>query len=424
MDAVSETTLDSGLPIDEIEIRLFAAAKRHHLEERNIAYWLLEIDERGLHRERGFSSIGDYALELVGIKPRKAHYLVFIASRLGKLPRIREAFDAGELSWTKAREITSVATAETESEWLDQAQRLSNRDLERAVRRHARQSSGGFATVTISMPAEVLSMWNDAYELAERLSGTALEKWQVLEPALAELLGTHLPGDASGEDIALEDENQLPISIRNEVLNRDAWQCAFPGCTLRKMLDVHHIVFRSRGGSDELSNLVCLCRIHHGLVHRGICSITGSVGVDLEFERPRLVTERAPAETGAIDNVAGHDEGDDGADEIAAKAPSFVDDESWRDEAVAEIFDALPASSPSPKFEPRYKDYGDFIAHWVENKQASDLEDRSRRRRDLNPSAHVCTESGSAGRTADRAGAFDREVRGGASGRGSEIQSS
>jgi hypothetical protein len=73
MDAASETKLDSGLPLDEIEARLFAAAKRHHLEERNIAYWLLEIDERGLHRERGFSSVGDYALELVGIKPRKAH---------------------------------------------------------------------------------------------------------------------------------------------------------------------------------------------------------------------------------------------------------------------------------------------------------------------------------------------------------------
>ena len=36
-------------------------------------------------------------MELVGIKPRKAQYLVFIASRLEALPGIREAFDAGEL---------------------------------------------------------------------------------------------------------------------------------------------------------------------------------------------------------------------------------------------------------------------------------------------------------------------------------------
>lgn len=417
MAAAPETRHDSGLPIDEIEARLFAAAKRHHLEERNIAYWLAEIDERGLHRERGFSSIGDYALELIGIKPRKAHYLVFIASRLQKLPQIREAFDSGELSWTKAREITSVATAETEGEWLDKAQRLTNRDLERAVRRHAGQSPGGFATVTISMPVEVLEMWNDAYELAERLSGTALEKWQVLEPALAELLGTHLPADASGEAVEVEDEKALPVSVRNEVLNRDGWQCAFPGCTLRKMLDVHHIVFRSRGGSDEVDNLVCLCRIHHGLVHRGICSVTGSVGVDLEFERPRLVTERASAETDAGNNVG---DADDGADDGADEPSSFVDDESWRDEMVADIFDAPPA----PPYEPPYKDYGDFIAAWVEKKQAREREDRARRRRGgLSSGAHVCTETGRGGRPPDRGDALDGDVHGGAPGGGSGINS-
>ena len=111
----SDVGLEPGLPVDQIESRLIDAARRHHLEERNIAYWLLEIEERSLHKERGFSSIGDYAMELVGIKPRKAQYLVFIASRLEKLPLIRAAFDSGELSWTKAREITGVATPETES---------------------------------------------------------------------------------------------------------------------------------------------------------------------------------------------------------------------------------------------------------------------------------------------------------------------
>jgi hypothetical protein len=399
MAAAPETRHDSGLPIDEIEARLFAAAKRHHLEERNIAYWLAEIDERGLHRERGFSSIGDYALELIGIKPRKAHYLVFIASRLQKLPQIREAFDSGELSWTKAREIASTATAETEGEWLDKARRLSNRDLERAVRRHAGQDSGGFATVTISMPVEVLEMWNDSYELAERLSGTALEKWQVLEPALAEFLGTHLPADASGGEVEVEDERALPVSVRNEVLNRDGWQCAFPGCTLRKMLDVHHIVFRSRGGSDDADNLICLCRTHHGLVHRGICSVTGSVGLDLKFERPRLVTENASAKSDAA--VADRDERE------AIEEPAlFDDDESWRDEMVADIFDV----SPAPKYEPPYKDYGDFIAAWAQKKQANEREDRSRRRRGgFVSGAHVCTEAGNSDSTSGCPEAVDYE---------------
>ena len=90
----SDVGLEPGLPVEQIESRLIDAARRHHLEERNIAYWLLELDRRRLYQARGFSSTGDYAMELVGIKPRKAQYLVFIASRLEKLPTIREAFES------------------------------------------------------------------------------------------------------------------------------------------------------------------------------------------------------------------------------------------------------------------------------------------------------------------------------------------
>lgn len=383
----SEPGLEAGLPIEEIEARLSAAAKRHHLEERNIAYWLLEIEERGLHKKRGFSSIGDYAMELIGIKPRKAQYLVFIASRLEKLPRIREAFDSGELSWTKAREITGVATPATEAKWLEKARVLSNRDLEREARRHAGQDSGAFATVTISMPVEILAMWNDAYELAERLSGTELEKWQVLEPSLAEFLGTHLPSAAPGEPgegdegVEIDDEKELPFAVRQAVFDRDQWQCKFPGCTMRKMLDVHHIVFRSRGGSDDIWNLVCLCRVHHGLVHRGICKVTGRVGVDLKFERPCLLTEQKPvvveeepAVEDAVDEVSPPDDDDE--------------DESWRDEVVADIFDGpAPPKLPTPDA----MAYADFPGQWVDRKQARDREDRARKRR--GSGAHVFAES-------------------------------
>lgn len=381
---LSPLTSLTPLTIDEIEARLVAAAECHHRDERNIAYWLLEIDQRGLHTKRGFSSIGDYAMELVGIKPRKAHYLVFIASRLEKLPMIREAFDAGELPWTKAREITSVATAETEADWLAKARALSNRDLEKQVRRHTGGGSGGFTTVTISMPVDVVDLWNDAYELAERISGTELEKWQVLEPALAEFLGTHLPIAAQGasESVAREDEKSLPAEVRNAVFERDGWQCAFPGCTMRKYLDPHHIVFRSHGVNDRLDNLVCLCRIHHDLIHRGMCRVTGRVGVDLKFERPQLSTEKKPPEPPVVEE----------RENPSAAAEDNEDDESWRDEVVADIFDG-PRPRPA-RHEPRFEDWNDFINHWVEQKKASELELRSRKRRSsARSSEHVCTET-------------------------------
>jgi len=37
----------------------------------------------------------------------------------------------------------------------------------------------------------------------------------------------------------------------------------------RKAVDIHHIIFRSQGGTDEIGNLIGLCRDHHEKAHSG-----------------------------------------------------------------------------------------------------------------------------------------------------------
>lgn len=53
------------------------------------------------------------------------------------------------------------------------------------------------------------------------------------------------------------------------VLARDKHTCqsSKKGCTDR--LEVHHIKFRSQGGSDNPDNLITLCSKHHGMLHKG-----------------------------------------------------------------------------------------------------------------------------------------------------------
>lgn len=54
------------------------------------------------------------------------------------------------------------------------------------------------------------------------------------------------------------------------VLNRDGYTCQY--CKDRhkdRKLEVHHIMFRSKGGSDEESNLITLCRTCHKDLHSG-----------------------------------------------------------------------------------------------------------------------------------------------------------
>ena len=48
-----------------------------------------------------------------------------------------------------------------------------------------------------------------------------------------------------------------------KVLQRDRWRCQTPGCSGRRKLEVHHIIFRSRGGPDDPENLTTLCHSHH-----------------------------------------------------------------------------------------------------------------------------------------------------------------
>ena len=52
---------------------------------------------------------------------------------------------------------------------------------------------------------------------------------------------------------------------RKKVRARDGEACRF--CWTRKDLHVHHIIYRSQGGSDELHNLITLCAEHHAVVH-------------------------------------------------------------------------------------------------------------------------------------------------------------
>ena len=55
------------------------------------------------------------------------------------------------------------------------------------------------------------------------------------------------------------------------VLNRDNYTCqCCKGKHKDSKLEVHHIIFRSQGGSDEESNLITLCHTCHKDLHRGI----------------------------------------------------------------------------------------------------------------------------------------------------------
>lgn len=59
-------------------------------------------------------------------------------------------------------------------------------------------------------------------------------------------------------------------NTKEMVLNRDNYQCqCCKGKHKDSKLEVHHIIFRSRGGSDEQENLITLCHTCHRQLHEG-----------------------------------------------------------------------------------------------------------------------------------------------------------
>ena len=77
----------------------------------------------------------------------------------------------------------------------------------------------------------------------------------------------------------------------DEIFRRDGWRCTAPACTSRRHLEDHHLVYRSRGGGDELSNRTCLCRFHHQRgEHGGLASACGTapLGILWRLGRPEL----------------------------------------------------------------------------------------------------------------------------------------
>lgn len=52
--------------------------------------------------------------------------------------------------------------------------------------------------------------------------------------------------------------------VKKRAYERDNGECVL--CHNRAD-DVHHVIFRSKGGQDDIHNVVCLCREHHEMAH-------------------------------------------------------------------------------------------------------------------------------------------------------------
>jgi len=115
-----------GNEIAELAVHLDAATAR-------LLDLIREFDARG-GWGNGFRSCAHWLTWRVGFSPGAAREHVRVARALGGLPRLSQALAHGELSYAKVRELTRVATPETEERLLAVGRAGTAEHVERIVR--------------------------------------------------------------------------------------------------------------------------------------------------------------------------------------------------------------------------------------------------------------------------------------------------
>jgi hypothetical protein len=278
----------------------------------------------------GMASFHEYAGRVVGLSPRQTEERLRVALALEHLPLTSATLGAGGLHYSAVRELTRVVVPNTESEWLTAVEGKSVSEIQELVAGRRPGDHPGDPpkaearrhTIILEVSAETYATYREAQAKVRRDTDAKLtEEEGLLLMARAVLGGPTDPGrspfqirmsvcascgdatqDARGRGVQVEASvaeaaacdaqrvdgegratQDVPPKLRRIVMARQRGTCAVPGCRNAVFTEVHHVRPRSEGGPHALDNLIVLCAVHHGAVHRGTLRVRGSWSKGLRF---------------------------------------------------------------------------------------------------------------------------------------------
>ena len=281
----------------------------------------------GVHRHLGFATFAEYVERVLGYAPGVARERMRVADALAALPKLRAAMTAGDLPFSAARELTRVATVDTEDRWLTAAANRTMREIEDLVsgRRpgdlpddlpdpNARLHEVRFLVTSATLGKytaarraeedtcghplsddEVMAALCEArlagagtdggdraaqrplYQIAITRCTDCSRAWQDVAGKTIELSATELAQAACDAELLGRVDGDrpprvtrtIPPKTRRAVLRRDRGRCSVPGCRNARYVDVHHLVLRAKGGTHAPTGLATLCSAHHKAAHDG-----------------------------------------------------------------------------------------------------------------------------------------------------------
>ena len=207
MNASSTEVFDdadpSGLELDQIADRLVGHASQIASLTGRFLLLLSEFDRRKGWTGEGIMSCAHWLTLRTGLSMRTAQEYVRVARTLDGVPRIRDAFVEGRLSYSKVRALTRVVTPDREDELLSVALSADAAQLERVVRairsidQREREATEGEVESTASWE------WNSDGTLSVRMRLSALDGASFLAATVrAEYERTRTSSDDAGPSVA------------------------------------------------------------------------------------------------------------------------------------------------------------------------------------------------------------------------------
>src|SRR6187402_2286018 len=165
---------------------LEVARERAGLEGREGAT-LLRAFREDVHRCLGYGDFPEYTDRYLGYGHRTTQDKLRTAEALERLPELARALQAGKLHASAVRELTRVATPETEADWIAAAAGRRMREIERLVAGRARGDR----------PSDAARRELERHVLRFEVSGETLAAFREVMAWLREQSGQALDDDAA-----------------------------------------------------------------------------------------------------------------------------------------------------------------------------------------------------------------------------------
>jgi len=117
--------------------QLYQLCKKYGLAarvwRRRFAGLLPEVLRRRLYKERGYTSIHEFAGKIAGMSKEAVDKVLRLAIKLEDKPILKEQLLSGEQGWSKIEKVAFIATSETDKYWAERVEAMSQLALQTFV---------------------------------------------------------------------------------------------------------------------------------------------------------------------------------------------------------------------------------------------------------------------------------------------------